>query len=168
MFVPLKPIKGFTTLERVANKSAILPSCTALSPITPSNSLKVHSTSSKENTNPKESHVPKPKTLNENSIVYSKGWLKQAIGPWKPPAALAPEKAAGSGNATSPKKSPTIIARGAGCVLADLSNTDANPVTLPSFRACLSLTLPLIPHNPPSPCCLRSVTPATDNTDPAS
>lgn len=134
MFVPLEPIKGSTTPEQVVNKSATLPSRAALSPVTPSNTIKVRSTSGKENTNPKESRVPKPKTLKENSIVRtpSEGRLRKPIGPRKPPTALASEKkkAAGSENATSPKKSPATITRGAGRVLADLSNTKANPNTL--------------------------------------
>jgi hypothetical protein len=134
VFVPLEPIKGSTTPEQVVNKSATLPSRTALSPATASNTntVKVRSTSGKENSNSKGSRLPKPKTLNENSLVRtpSEGRLKKPIGPRKPVPTLTSEKkkkkVAGGENAISPKKPPTTITRGAGRVLADRSNTKAD------------------------------------------
>ena len=130
-FVPLEPIKGSTTPEQVVNKSATLPSRTTLSPATKSNTVKVRSTSGKENAKPRESRVPKPKALNENSLVQtpSEGKTKKLVGPRKPPPSLTSEKkrAPGNENPVSPKKSPTTITRNAGRVLGDLSNTKANP-----------------------------------------
>ena len=134
-FVPLEPIKGSTAPEQVVDKSATLPSRTAQSPATTSSTVKVRSTSGKENAKPKQSRVPKPKTLNENSLVQtpSEGRLKKPVGPRKPPPALTPEKkkkTPGNENPTSPKRSPTTITRGAGRALANLSNTKANPNVL--------------------------------------
>ena len=130
VFVPLEPIKGSTTPEQVVNQSATLPSRTAKSPLTTSNTVKVRSTSGKENANPKAPRVPKSKTLNENSLVRtpSEGRLKKPVGPRKPPPALTADKkkAARSENVISPKKPPTTITRGPGRVLADLSNTKAD------------------------------------------
>jgi len=110
-----------------------VPSRTALSPVTTSNTVKVRSTSGKENATLKESRVPKPRTLNENSIVRTPSdRQKKPVGPRKPPPVLTPEKkrkVAGTENATSPKK-PATTTRGTGRVLADLSNTKANPNVL--------------------------------------
>lgn len=130
MFVPLEPIKGSTTPAQVANKSATMPSRTALSPVTTPNT-KARSTSRKENVGLKESRVPKPKVLDENSIVRtpSERRIKKPIGPRKPPPTLTPEKkrkATGTENAASPKKPTTSVTRSAGRVLADLSNTKTN------------------------------------------
>ena len=135
MFVPLEPIKGSTTPAQVTNKSATMPSRTTLSPVTNSSAVKVRSTSGKENATLKENRVPKPKTLNENSLVRtpSEGRVKKPVGPRKPPPTLTPEKkrkVTGTENAVSPKKPPTPITRAAGRALADLSNTKANPNTL--------------------------------------
>lgn len=136
LFVPLEPIKGSTTPAQVTNKSATMPSRTALSPVTtPSNTVKVRSTAGKENASVKESRVPKPRTLKENSLVRtpSEGRVKKPVGPRKPPPTLTPEKkrkVTGTENASSPKKPPTTITRAAGRALADLSNTKANPNTL--------------------------------------
>ena len=132
VFVPLEPIKGSTTPAQVVNKSATMPSRTALSPVTTSNTVKVRSTSGKENVGPKEPRVPKPKARDENSIVRtpSDGRLKKPVGPRKPSPALTPEKkrkATGIENAISPKKPPTSVTRSAGRVLTDLSNAKANP-----------------------------------------
>ena len=135
VFVPLEPIKGSTTPAQVVNKSATLPSRTLLSHVTASNTVKVRSTSGKENTGPKEPRVPKSKAHDENSIVRTPSQTKpkKPVGPRKPPPTLTPEKkrkAAGTENAASPKKSPTTITRGAARVLKDLSNTKANPNVL--------------------------------------
>ena len=132
VFVPLEPIKGSTTPAQVSDKSASVPSRTALSPVTTPNTVKVRSTSGKENAARKESRVPKSRTLNENSVVKmpSDGRTKKPIGPRKPPPTLTPEKkrkVAGTENAISPKKPPTTVTRGAGRALADLSNRKANP-----------------------------------------
>ena len=133
LFVPLEPIKGSTTPAQVTKKSATVPSRTALSPVTTtSGTVKVRSTSGKENATLKESRVSKPKTLKENSLVRtsSEGRVKKPVGPRKPPPTLTPEKkgkATGTENAISPKKP---ITRAAGRALADLSNTKANPNTL--------------------------------------
>jgi hypothetical protein len=132
VFVPLEPIKGSTTPEQVANKSATMPSRTTLSPVTASNTVKVRSTSGKENAAPKESRASKAKALNENSLVRtpSEGRMKKPVGPRKPVPTLTPEKkkkVVGNENAVSPKKPLTSITRGAGKVLGDLSNTKANP-----------------------------------------
>ena len=135
VFVPLEPIKGSTTPEQVANKSATMPSRTALSPVN-TNTVKVRPTSGKENSAPKESRVSKPKTLNENSLVRmpSEGRVKKPVGPRKPPPTLTPEKKkkkpAGNENAVSPKEPSTTATRSAGRVLTDLSNTKANPNVL--------------------------------------
>ena len=134
LFVPLEPIKGSTTPAQVINKSATVPSRTTLSPTT-SSTVKVRSTSGKENANLKEPRAPKLKTLKENSLVRtpSEGRVKKPLGPRKPPPTLTPEKkrkVAGTENAISPKKPPTPITRAAGRALADLSNTKANPNTL--------------------------------------
>ena len=109
-----------------------MPSRTALSPVTASNTVKVHSTSRKENVGLKEPRVPKPKTFDENSIVRasSERRMKKPVGPRKPPPTLTPEKkrkATGTENATSPKKPTTTVTRSVGRVLGDLSNTKANP-----------------------------------------
>lgn len=132
VFVPLEPIKGSTTPAQVVNKSATLPSRTSLSHVTASNTVKVRSTSRKENTGPKEPRVTKSKAHDENSVVRtpSQVKLKKPVGPRKPPPTLTPEKkrkGAGTENAASPKKPPTTITRGATRVLTDLSNTKANP-----------------------------------------
>jgi hypothetical protein len=132
VFVPLEPIKGSTTPAQVVNKSATMPSRTALSPATATNTVKVRSTSRKENATLRESRVPKPKALNENSVARtpSEGRLKKPVGPRKPPPTLTPErkkKALGTENAVSPKKPLTTVTRSAGRALADLSNTKANP-----------------------------------------
>jgi hypothetical protein len=140
VFVPLEPIKGSSTPEQVVNKSATLPSRTTLSPATASNTntVKVRSTSGKENAKPKESRVPKPKTLNENSLdrTPSDGRLKKPIGPRKPSTLTSEKKkkkkAVEGENVISPKKPPTTVTRGAGRVLADLSNPKANPDVLGS------------------------------------
>jgi hypothetical protein len=112
-----------------------MPSRTALSPAATSNTVKVRSTADKENGGLKEPRVPKPKTLCENSIIRtpSEGRLKKPVGPRKPPPTLTPEKKRkvnGTENAVSPKKLPTTVTRSAGRVLADLSNTKANPNVL--------------------------------------
>lgn len=136
LFVPLEPIKGSTTPAQVTTKSATVPSRTVLSPVTTASStVKVRSTAGKENATLKESRVPKPKALKENSLVRtpSDGRVKKPVGPRKPPPTLTPEKkrkVTGTENATSPKKPPTPITRAAGRALADLSNTKANPNTL--------------------------------------
>jgi len=111
-----------------------MPSRTALSPVTATNTVKVRSASGKENAGLKESRLPKPTVLNENSIARtpSEKRVKKPIGPRKPPPTLTPEKkkkAAGAENAVSPKK-PLTATRGAGRVLGDLSNTKANPNVL--------------------------------------
>ena len=130
VFVPLEPIKGSTTPAQVSEKSATVPSRTALSPVKNSNTVKVRATSGKENAVRKEPRVPKPKTYNENSIVRTPSdRSKKPVGPRKPPPTLTPEKKrkiTGSENATSPKKPPTTINRSAGRALADLSNARVN------------------------------------------
>ena len=133
-FVPLQPIEGSTTPAQVVNKSATMPSRTALSPVTVSNTIKVRPASGKENANLKESRVPMPKTLDENSIVRtpSDRKLKKPAGPRKPSPTLTPDKkrkTAGTENAISPKKPPTTT-RSAGRVLTDLSNAKAHPNVL--------------------------------------
>ena len=132
VFVPLEPIKGSTTPAQVSNKSATMPSRTAPSPVTTSNTVKVRSTSGKENAIRKESRIPKSKTLNENSTVRtpSDGKQRKPVGPRKPPPTLTPEKkrkVIGTENTVSPKKPLTTVTRGAGRAFADLSNTKANP-----------------------------------------
>lgn len=132
VFAPLEPIKGSTTPAHVVNKSATMPSRTALSPATTSNTVKARSTSGKEKVGSKEPRVPKPKARDENSVVRtpSDGRLKKPIGPRKPPSTITPEKkrkATGTENAISPKKPTTAVTRTAGRVLADLSNTKTNP-----------------------------------------
>lgn len=137
MFAPLEPIKGSTTPEQVVNKSATMPSRTALSPATSatSNTVKVRSTSGKENSVPKESRAAKSKTANENSLVRtpSGGRVKKPVGPRKPPPTLTPEKkkkAVGNENAVTPKKPATAVTRSPGRALANLSNAKANPNVL--------------------------------------
>ena len=131
VFVPLKPIKGSTTL---ANKSVTTPSRTVLPSGTTPKTVKVRSASGKENAGLKEPRVPKPTTFDENSMVRtpSEKRLKKPVGPRKPPPMLTPEKkrkVAGAENAVSPKK-PPLTTRSGGRGLTDLSNAKANPDVL--------------------------------------
>ena len=136
VFVPLEPIKGSTTPDQVVNKSATVPSRAALSPVNTSNTIKVRSASGKENATVKEPRVSKYKAPNENSLVRtpSGGRSKKPLGPRKPPPTLTPEKkkkkAAGNENTVSPRDPSTTSTRGTGRVLADLSNSKANPNVL--------------------------------------
>ena len=129
-FAPLEPIEGSTTPAQVVNKSATLPSRT-LSPVAPSDAVKVRSTSGKEKTGPKEPRAPKSKAHDENSVVRTPSGTKprKPVGPRKPPPTITPEKkkkGTGIENATSPKKPSSTITRSAARVLTDLSNTKAN------------------------------------------